>query len=76
VNRALAIGSWVTIGADCPLSCQALEDDDLVSFVCGTSPWDFEFSMAGDALRTFVRLGTEALAKLDGQTPQAHLLGR
>jgi hypothetical protein len=69
--RDLTIGSWVTLGADCPLSCQVPDGEDhVIIFVCGSSSQDFELAMETGALRTFVRLGTEALAELDSRQPR------
>lgn len=67
MDHDLIIGSSVTVGTDCPLSYRVAPDDELVTFFCGTAPWDFEFAMTTAALRTFVHLGTEALAELGRQ---------
>ncbi len=67
MHNSLKVGSWVSIGAGCGIRYK-LQGDEVVSFVFGVAPDDdLDICIDTEALRAFLKLGTEALSELDAQ---------
>lgn len=66
--------AWVAIAKGCDITYSAKENSTGVSFAVRGKPGSFEFFFATEALRTFVELGSAALAEVNarsvGQTAQ------
>lgn len=60
----LKVVSWASAHADCPIRYTINSPKEMV-IVFGSGTNEFEFSLDTGALRTLVRLGTEALAEMD-----------
>jgi hypothetical protein len=60
----LKVNSWVSISKGCPMS-YGVSDSAEVNFLCGSLRDGFEFAFDADALREFLKLGGEALQKMD-----------
>ena len=65
VDGELTVSSWVEIGEGCPINVEV--GGSGVAYVrCGRETENaFEFHLALDALREFVRRGGEALQEMD-----------
>ena len=62
--RNLMLNTWATITDGCEIN-YSVNGSDAVDFMFGRSPDYFEFGFDADALRNFLKLGGEALAKMD-----------
>lgn len=60
----LKVVSWASAHADCPMRYTINGADEMV-IVFGSGSTEFELSLDGGALHTLVRLGAEALDKMD-----------
>lgn len=60
----LKVVSWASAHADCPMRFKITNRGEMV-ITLGSGSNEFELSLDGGALRTLVRLGTEALAEMD-----------
>ncbi len=62
----LAVNSWVAIREGCPMSYYVKGSAE-TDFRCGGERDGFEFAFEAEALREFLRLGTEALQDMDAR---------
>lgn len=60
----LTVSSWVRVDTGCPVRYDVLGSAE-AQFVVGRAPVEFEFVMEADALREFLKIGTEALNTMD-----------
>jgi ABC-type ATPase with predicted acetyltransferase domain len=63
------VGAYVRVDDDCPIS-HRLVDNTETEFTCGFGQDVFEFVFTEEALREFVRQGTEALNDMDARLPR------
>jgi hypothetical protein len=63
----VVVKSWVGVSGDCPISYNADTDGDGVDFMFGNQPDHFEFGFDTEALREFLRVGTDALREMDAR---------
>ena len=63
----LKVVSWASAHTDCPMRYKINSAEELV-IIFGSGTTEFELSLEGGALRTLVRLGAEALDKMDACT--------
>lgn len=61
----LKVVSWASAHADCPVRYTIDSPDEMV-LVFGSGQNELELSLDRGALRTLVRLGTEALSHMEG----------
>jgi hypothetical protein len=62
----LAVNSWVAIREGCPMSYYVKGSAE-TDFRCGGERDGFEFAFEAEALREFLRIGTEALQDMDAR---------
>jgi hypothetical protein len=64
MSHRVTVSSYVIIKDGCPIHFNILSRDQ-VEVVCDQPRDGFEFIMATETLRTFIKSGTQALAELD-----------
>jgi hypothetical protein len=74
MSRCVIVSSYVVIEDNCPIRFNPLGGDQ-VEIVCGQPRDGFEFIMSTEALRTFVKLGTAALAEMDALASTDEVVG-
>src|SRR6266542_2209384 len=61
INDELTVTSWVRMDSGCPVRATVIGSAE-TEFSVGAPPSDFEFVMEADALREFLKVGTQALS--------------
>ncbi len=69
MNGKLKVNSWVAVGEGCPID-YLVHGSDVVDFVFGGGPDNFEFGFDAEVLREFVKLADKALQEIDAQHVQ------
>jgi hypothetical protein len=65
----LDVSSCVIVREGCPISHTVIGSAE-TEFLCGNHSDGFAFTFEAEALREFLRLGTEALREMDAQFAQ------
>jgi hypothetical protein len=67
MNDTYTVGSWGSIGQDCPLEFRV--KDDAAELLVGGLSGLLDLTFDVGSLRKLVKLGSEALAQMDAELP-------